>query len=196
MQEARCSTVVISAVSWPVSDGVVNLFRRAFPKHPVSRLGASLARRFLEGFARHATFLVARDPASGSEVGFAVGGHVAALDGARSDFIRKHALAIALSAARSGSLLRLLVERARGSKPPQTDRLPVYQLRLIAVDPHFRGNGVGTRLLDAFERTLPPLAGYHLWTLANDGAEGFYTALGLERDIAVKGHVRFIARRR
>lgn len=190
MQHVQRQDVVISAIRSRPGDAVVDLFRRAFVKHPVSRLDRSLARAFLDAFAAEATFLTACDPA-GRELGFIVGGRAVELDRIRARFIRRHALPIAVAAARNGLLGKLLLARARGSSAPLKAAAPEYQVRFIAFEPDMRGNGIGTQLLAAFEETLPSFAGYHLWTLAGEGAEGFYAALGLERDVELKGHVRF-----
>lgn len=190
MEERQRSAITIARVQSHPSDRIVDLFQRAFPKHPVSRLDASLAVAFLTMFALDATFLVARDARTGQDVGFVVGGRAAQLDNVRRKFIRKHAGRIAFASARAGSLWNMLLARINvGKAQPDMNDAP-YQLRLIAVDATARGLGIGSHLLCAFEGTMPAGSRYHAWTLASDGAVGFYLAHGFERDASVDGHVR------
>ncbi len=173
-----------------VPDAIVELFRNTFSRHPVSRFDSSLARAFLGTFARHATFLVARD-ASLNEVGFLIGGLASVLDSSRAQFIRKRFLWMAAASLHDARLMRSLFARVPPKHPPDTKH-SCYQVRFIAVAPNVSGRGVGTRLLQAFEQTLPPGSSYHAWTLAGEhGAQDFYRANGFERDLAIGDHIRF-----
>jgi GNAT superfamily N-acetyltransferase len=185
----RAGIVVTRAPAY-TSDALIDLFKAAFPRHPVSRLEPSLAAAFLRGYAEEATFLVARKASEPEELGFLVGGPTALLDRIRVRFIRRYLWRIATSSTHNPPLRRLLLARMRIEKPrPRPHAL--YQLRFIAVAPQMRGNGVGALLIDSFEESLPKGVGYHAWTLGGEhGGEAFYNACGFVRDVTVDGHVR------
>lgn len=191
MHEREDDAVVVSHVRGTRGAGVVSLFKQAFPRHPASLLGDALTSAFLHAFARSGTFLVAHDPRTDEELGFAIGGDAAVLDRMRGRFIRRHGWRIAGSLLRGRLSARLLAARIRVRRPLNGAHNAPYQLRFIAVDPSAKGRGIGTLLLDAFERTLPPGAAYHAWTLEGPhGAEGFYIARGFCRDVTMDGSVR------
>jgi GNAT superfamily N-acetyltransferase len=173
---------------------VVDLFCRAFPAHPAARLGLRVAGALLSAFSENAAMFVARDR-GGVLLGFLVGGETAALDGARVQFVRRHALRIAAAYLRAGGVRRLAADVAERFRAPAAR--PVrerndFQLRLIAVSPAARRAGVGTLLLEAFEAMLPPQSSYHAWTLAGStGAEAFYQSLGFDKDVSLGAHVRY-----
>ena len=179
----------------PPSEALVELFTNAFPRHPVSQLGAALVDTLLGAFARSATFLVACDMASAQEIGFVVGGRTSDLDRVRVEFIRTNLSQIVVASLRKRRLLSLALPRVGLPKRRLSLRHSLYQLRFIAVAPQARGQQVGTCLLRTFEETLPVGAGYHLWTLAGNRSETFYLGHGFTRDIAVDGHVRFYRNR-
>lgn len=170
---------------------VVDLFRKSFPRHPVSRLDDAVAGAFLQTFAQTDALFVAHDPATNRDVGFLVGGATATLDRLRVAFIRAHAMRIAAASAKNNSLMRMLLPRLRPAKSFRAARYAETQLRFIAVAPEARGLGVGRQLVEKFEASLDHQPGYHTWTMMGSrGAARFYEALGFERDITFGEHVR------
>lgn len=170
---------------------LVSLFKQAFPQHPASLLNDSLTGAFLSAFAQRGTFLVAYDPVTQAEIGFAIAGDAAVLDRTRGEFIRKHGWHLAGSLLRRRLSPRVLFARIRIRKPVRKAVHSPYQLRFIAIDPRARGMGVGTMLLEALEKTLPLGTTYHAWTLEGPGgAEGFYLANGFHRGPNINGHLR------
>jgi GNAT superfamily N-acetyltransferase len=191
MQQRDTPPVTISFLRGVPGTNLVSLFKQAFPQHPASLLSRELTSAFLSAFAQRGTFLVALDPVSGAEIGFAVGGDAAVLDRTRGHFIRSHGWRLARSFLRRRLSPRILWARVRVRKPVRRAAHAPYQLRFIAVDPQARGMGAGTMLLAAFEKTLPIGTTYHAWTLEGPhGAEGFYLANGFRRDVALNGHLR------
>lgn len=191
-QQRRSDAIRVARLTAAPSESVIELFRRSFPRHPVSQVDSVLASAFLGAYALRSILLVAQERESLRDVGFLIGGDTLTLDRTRVEFIRKHALRIASNSTRSRSLFRLLLMRLRPARSFATAPYFEYQLRFIAVDPQARGLGIGALLVKAFEDELrPSLDGYHTWTMLGErGAEGFFTSLGFVRDVISGDHVR------
>lgn len=191
MLERRNAEVAVSVLHGVPAPRLVAIFKQAFKTHPASLLHDELTRAFLRGFAQDATFLVARHPASGVEVGFAIGGHAAVLDRTRARFIRRYGWRLAGYFLARRLSARTVFARIGVVKPIRAAPYAPYQLRFIVVDPQARGTGVGAALLAAFERTIPAGSAYHAWTLEGTaGAEHFYLANGFTPGPNVNGHIR------
>ncbi|MGH7738447.1 MAG: GNAT family N-acetyltransferase [Candidatus Tyrphobacter sp.] len=177
------------------NDGIVEMFRASFPRHPLAVLDPGLANAFLDAFAARNTLWVASNGNAPRAPGFLIGGETAALDAVRRAFIHEHAPRIALASVRNRALRRLVIPRLLPAKSYGAARFRAYQLRFIAVDASERGTGIGSALVCAFEKGLADADGYHAWTMAGPtGAEGFFARLGFVRDFAVGAHLRMIKR--
>jgi GNAT superfamily N-acetyltransferase len=191
MQERRENNFVVSLLHGVPGPQLIAIFKQAFRAHPAALLSDELTLAFLSAFAQRATFLVARNPVIGAELGFAIGGDAAVLDRIRVHFIRRHGWRLAGSILGRRLSARVLLARVRVRTPIRGIVHAPYQLRFIAVEPQARGMGLGAMLLAAFEATLPPGSTYHAWTLeGSHGAEKFYLGNGFTRAMNVKGHLR------
>ncbi len=191
MRERQASAIVVSPLRGVPPSKLISIFKQAFKGHPASLLHDELTLAFLRAFAESATFLVARNAATGAELGFAVGGDAEVLDRTRSRFIRTYGWRLAGHFLARRLSVRTLFARIGVRRQLRAVPNAPYQLRFVVVDPQARGSGIGTTLIAAFERTLPAGSAYHAWTLEGArGAEKFYLANGFTPGPNVNGHIR------